>query len=79
MDYIKTKLTTNLVNFEISMTILRTIKAIISSIKRDVKYIARFKYSCGLLGQNYRVATLSTLYLIISGINIRSLKLIGKC
>ncbi len=40
--------------------------------------INKFKWMYGLFGHNYRVASLSTLYLTVLGITIPSLKSIGQ-
>ena len=40
--------------------------------------INKFKFTYGLFGHNYRVASASALYLTVLGIIIPSLKLIGQ-
>ena len=44
----------------------------------NMSKINKFKWTFGLFGQNYRVATLSKMYLTVLGIIIQSLKSIGQ-
>ena len=50
----------------------------VKNVCKNVKNQHVLNWTYGLLGKNYRVATLSTFYLTVSGIIIPSLKVIGQ-